>query len=109
MKLNRNEFLCAWVALVCLVLAGDGIGLNVCLADEQSATPSVSKVESWIKGLDDPSYMTRRESFLKLCDRTIQLDIWLEMESKSTDKQRSATAATTTICFGTNGTPPSRC
>lgn len=63
-----------------------------CKGDEQSNAALDANVEAWIQGLNDASYRTRRESFLKLCDRSIPLEAWLEKESKSTDKNRSAIA-----------------
>ncbi len=60
--------------------------------DTRNETPTPTAVEGLIQGLSDSSYRTRRESFLKLCDRSIPLDDWLEAETKSGDKQRAALA-----------------
>ncbi len=62
-----------------------------CCADE-SGEPLAATIDAWIRGLDDASYRTRRESFLKLCDRTIPIDAWLDKEARSSDKHRSAVA-----------------
>ncbi|MCY2982927.1 MAG: hypothetical protein NTY15_04735 [Planctomycetota bacterium] len=60
--------------------------------DTRKETLTPTAVEGLIQGLSDSSYRTRRESFLKLCDRSIPLDDWLEAETKSGDKQRAALA-----------------
>lgn len=78
--------------LFALSFATHWIGNSVCKGDEQAYGLLEANVESWIQGLNDPSYRTRRESFLKLCDRTIPLEAWLETQSKSSDKHRSAIA-----------------
>ena len=76
----------------------------VCNGDEQTVVIQDSNVESWIQGLNDPSYKTRRESFLKLCDRTIPLDAWLDTQSKSSNKHRSAMAIWLKRLRRSNGT-----
>ncbi len=76
--------------LVAIAFAAHWTGNSVCIGDEQAVGLLEPNVESWIQGLNDPSYKTRRESFLKLCDRTIPLEAWLETQSKSSDKHRSA-------------------
>ena len=67
-----------------MVAFGDG--------DTRNDTSTPTAVEGLIQGLSDSSYRTRRESFLKLCDRSIPLDDWLDAEAKSGDKQRAAVA-----------------
>ncbi len=77
-----------------LLLAGTAFFLAAearCHGDDQGA-PLAASVDAWIQGLEDPSYRTRRESFLKLCDRTIPIDAWLDKEARSGDKHRSAVA-----------------
>lgn len=60
--------------------------------DTRKETSTPTAVEGLIQGLSDSSYRTRRESFLKLCDRSIPIDDWLDAETKSGDKQRAALA-----------------
>jgi len=63
-----------------------------CSADDKVDGDWNANVESWIQGLNDSSYRKRRDSFLKLCDRSIPLDAWLEKETKSGDRYRSTVA-----------------
>ncbi len=74
-----------------------------CLCDDPGE-PLAGSVDAWIKGLDDSSYRTRRESFLKLCDRTIPIDAWIDRESKSGDKHRAAVAIWLKRLRRSNGT-----
>lgn len=78
--------------LFLVAFATNGIGLAEFHCDEKSGGPFEADVESWIHGLNDASYRIRRESFLKLCDRNIPLDAWLDTESKSGDQHRTAIA-----------------
>ena len=75
-----------------LALATLLTGQSKCSADERSASPSTDRYQAWIDGLTDSSYRVRRESFLKLCDRDIPIDAWLDKELKSGDKHRAAMA-----------------
>ena len=90
--------------LVALAVAANWFGTSVCKGDEQAVGLLEANVESWIQGLNDPSYRTRRESFVKLCDRTIPLEAWLETQSKSSDKHRSAIAIWLKRLRRSNGT-----
>ncbi len=78
--------------LFLVAFAANGIGSAECHWDEKSGGPFEADVEFWIRGLNDKSYRIRRESFLKLCDRNIPLDAWLDTESKSGDQHRAAIA-----------------
>ncbi len=78
--------------LFLVAFAANGIGSAECHWDEKSGGPYEADVEFWIRGLNDKSYRIRRESFLKLCDRNIPLDAWLDTESKSGDQHRAAIA-----------------
>lgn len=78
--------------LIAVALAANWINNSVGKGDEQAVGLLDANVESWIQGLNDPSYRTRRESFLKLCDPSIPLEAWLETQTKSSDKNRSAIA-----------------
>ena len=89
MKLLHQTYFLLWIALA---LSASRLSAAGRIDDEQASPPFEASVEAWILGLSDTSYRTRRESFLKLCDRSIPLDGWLEKESKSTDKSRSAIA-----------------
>jgi len=88
MMLHRK--LCHFVVAVAFALCWT----VVTFADGEThgEPPATATVERLIQGLNDPSYRMRRESFLKLCDRSIPLDAWLETESRSNDKQRAALA-----------------
>ncbi|MEQ1830811.1 MAG: hypothetical protein ABL921_32975, partial [Pirellula sp.] len=90
--------------LVAVAFATSWTGNSVCKGDEQAVGLLEPNVESWIQGLNDASYRTRRESFLKLCDRTIPLEAWLETQSKSSDKHRSAIALWLKRLRRSNGT-----
>ena len=90
--------------LVAVAFAANWIGNSDCKGDEQAVGLLEANVESWIQGLNDPSYRTRRESFLKLCDRTIPLEAWLETQSTSNDKHRSAVAVWLKRLRRSNGT-----
>ena len=76
-----------------IAIATHGISLANCDGDERSGGPFDANVEVWIHGLNDASYRIRRESFLKLCDRSIPLDAWLDTETKSGDQHRAAIAS----------------
>lgn len=76
--------------------------------DEQVAKDRVGAADVWLDGLTDPSFRVRRESFLKLCDRSIEVDDWLAKETKSEDKNRSAIAWWLLRLRRSNGTPAER-
>ena len=95
--------------LIAVALAAIWTSDSVCNGDEQNGDKQAvghleANVESSIQGLNDSSYRTRRESFLKLCDRTIPLEAWLETQSKSNDKHRSAVAIWLKRLRRSNGT-----
>ena len=48
--------------------------------DEQVSKDGLGSANVWLDGLTDPSFRVRRESFLKLCDRSIEVDDWLAKE-----------------------------
>ena len=79
-------------SMIALALANASSGLAICSEDEQTVSPSTVLFETWIDGLNDSSYRVRRESFLKLCDRDVPLDSWLDAEFKSGDKHRASVA-----------------
>ena len=78
--------------LIALALAHVLSGQTICSEDERTVSPSSVLFETWIEGLNDSSYRVRRESFLKLCDRDLPLDSWLDAEFKSGDKHRVSVA-----------------
>lgn len=49
-------------------------------------------VQSLIDGLSDSTFRVRRESFLKLCDRSFKIDDWLAKETRSEDRYRASVA-----------------
>lgn len=77
-------------------------------SDEQVSKDRVGAADVWLDGLTDPSFRVRRESFLKLCDRSIEVDDWLAKETKSEDKNRSAIAWWLLRLRRSNGTPAER-
>ncbi len=101
MKLFPRSF---FRQLVVIAFALSGIGMADCHWDEKPGVPLNTDVEAWIHGLNDSSYRIRRESFLKLCDRTIPLDTWLDTESKSGDQHRAAIATWLKRLRRSNGT-----
>ena len=89
MKLLQRSMVRSVIALaLTMVLMGQAI----CGEDERTVSQSSDKFEAWIDGLNDSSYRVRRESFLRLCDRDVPLDAWLDAEFKSGDKHRAAMA-----------------
>ena len=86
---NQTPSCYLWIAVICVGCFGFG---RPSLGDEKTKPSWTADVEAWIQGLDDSSFRIRRESFLKLCDRSIPIDDWLAKETKSEDKHRSAVA-----------------
>lgn len=76
--------------------------------DEQVSKDGLGSANVWLDGLTDPSFRVRRESFLKLCDRSIEVDDWLAKETTSEDKNRSAIAWWLLRLRRSNGTPAER-
>ncbi len=74
---NSGLFLAspAWAVEETKTVAWDGVG-----------------TEALLKQLGDASYRVRREAFLKLCDRSIPIDPWLEAETKNADPHQASLA-----------------
>ena len=93
------------------------IGLVVCclavltcrvgICDEQ-ANPTEDQAQVWIEGLIGPSYRLRRESFLRLCDRSVDIDSWLAKETRNPDAYRASVARWLVRLRKSNGTPAER-
>lgn len=91
------------LAMLCITILDCGIG--VC--DDQTKS-SEDQAQVWIDGLVGPSYRLRRESFLKLCDRSVDIDGWLVKESRNPDAYRASVARWLIRLRKSNGTPAER-
>lgn len=89
MKLLQPSLVRSVIALVLTIVL---VGQAICREDDRTVSQSSDKFEDWIDGLSDSRYRVRRESFLKLCDRDVPLDAWLDAEFRSGDKHRAAMA-----------------
>ncbi len=91
------------LALLCMAILDCGTGF----CDDQ-AKSSEDQAQIWIEGLVGPSYRLRRESFLKLCDRSVDIDGWLAKESRNPDAYRASVARWLIRLRKSNGTPAER-
>ena len=90
-----------------LVLVGE-FATPIGRSNEQVTKSPIEQAKVWLDGLADSNYRVRRESFLKLCDRSVQIDDWLAKESKSEDQYRSAIALWLMRLRKSSGTPAER-
>ncbi|MEQ1824630.1 MAG: hypothetical protein ABL921_01745 [Pirellula sp.] len=75
----------------------------------QQAVPArTDEVASLLDGLSNSNYRVRREAFLKLCDRSLNIDEWLSKETKSSDRYRSAVAQWLIRLRQSSGSPKER-
>lgn len=100
--LSRYRLLFGVVALYLTLQTG-----RVGFSDEQ-ADATDSQAQVWINGLTGPSYRLRRESFLKLCDRSVDIDGWLEAETRNPDPYRASVSRWLIRLRKSNGTPAER-
>jgi hypothetical protein len=102
---KRTQFHIFLVMAIYLSMASLGPTL---LGHEQGAPPDIEAVQSLLEGLSAPDYRVRRESFLRLCDRSLNIDGWLAKEAKTEDRYRAAIALWLSRLRQSNGTPMER-
>jgi hypothetical protein len=79
------------------------------VSDEQLGNSAQNlHVEQLLSELNDPNYRKRREAFLALCDRNLDINNWLASESKSDDRYRSAVAQWLVRLRQSSGSPMER-
>lgn len=91
------------LAMLCIAIVDCGIGF----CDDQTKS-SEDQAQIWLEGLVGPSYRLRRESFLKLCDRSVDIDGWLAKETRNPDAYRASVARWLIRLRKSNGTPAER-
>lgn len=91
------------LAMLCIAILDCGIG---CCDDQTKSSEDQAQI--WLEGLVGPSYRLRRESFLKLCDRSVDIDGWLAKESRNPDAYRASVARWLIRLRKSNGTPAER-